>query len=583
MKKNPFALLFLLLISPFLFSQSTNCVDASLLCVGSNSMTFQNLTNYPSTPDGIDYECLGSYPNKQWFTIKIGSAGNLNFQISQTNLSESPIDVDFIVWGPFDSPSCGAANLNPATTVDCSFSASAFENFSINNAVANQYYTLMIANFSGVQGNITISQTNYGQAGSASTNCDIMCPLTLGPDILICQNTTVVLTASISGGTYQWYSSTEGLLPDTTQSIFITPSTSTTYTVIVNKPGCAANITDSITVNTLNLVYQQPNDLIQCSATGTATFDLTSNIPVILENLNIAYYTVMFHLTEFDAQNLINPINNPSSFSATNNQIIYASIVDDGPNGASCIYVSSFEVVVLSNENPIVTASSFAQTVTVNATGNGVYQYQIDNEPFQNSNVFENVAIGNHTINVISTNGCGSGSTTIEISIPNAPDALSPQYFNNGNTVANLVANGENIQWYSNATGRNSLFQTTSTPLPLDTLLIDGNTYFASQTVSGIESENRTAVVAFLNPLSFDNFAFNQLLYSPNPVKNNLTISNNSSIDSVEITSVLGQKMLSQKVNSLQTDIDMSALSNGIYFVKLTAEGHEKTVKIVKE
>jgi Secretion system C-terminal sorting domain len=66
-------------------------------------------------------------------------------------------------------------------------------------------------------------------------------------------------------------------------------------------------------------------------------------------------------------------------------------------------------------------------------------------------------------------------------------------------------------------------------------------------------------------------------------VKNSLTISNESLIDSVEITSILGQKMLSQKVNSLQTDVDLSALSEGIYFVKVTSEGQEKTLKIVKE
>ena len=92
-----------------------------------------------------------------------------------------------------------------------------------------------------------------------------------------------------------------------------------------------------------------------------------------------------------------------------------------------------------------------------------------------------------------------------------------------------------------------------------------------------------TCTTEFVETLGNDNFAFANLNFFPNPVKNSLSISNNSLIDSVEITSVLGQQMLSQKVNSLQADIDMSALSNGIYFVKVTAEGQEKTVKIIKE
>ena len=62
-----------------------------------------------------------------------------------------------------------------------------------------------------------------------------------------------------------------------------------------------------------------------------------------------------------------------------------------------------------------------------------------------------------------------------------------------------------------------------------------------------------------------------------------MTISNTSTIDEVEITSILGQKIMVKIVNDLQTDINVSELSNGVYFVKVTSEGQEKTVKIVKE
>jgi uncharacterized repeat protein (TIGR01451 family) len=92
-----------------------------------------------------------------------------------------------------------------------------------------------------------------------------------------------------------------------------------------------------------------------------------------------------------------------------------------------------------------------------------------------------------------------------------------------------------------------------------------------------------TTTTEFVETLSNTDVTFSNLNYHPNPVKNSLTVSNNYVIDSVEITSVLGQQMLSQKVNNLQTDIDLSELSKGIYFAKVTSEGQEKTVKIVKE
>ena len=92
-----------------------------------------------------------------------------------------------------------------------------------------------------------------------------------------------------------------------------------------------------------------------------------------------------------------------------------------------------------------------------------------------------------------------------------------------------------------------------------------------------------TATTTVVNNLSNDSFNFSHLNFFPNPVKNSLTISNNNTIDSVEITSILGQKMIVKTINDLQTEINLSELSNGIYFVKVTSEGQEKTVKIVKE
>ncbi|WP_309641185.1 T9SS type A sorting domain-containing protein [Flavobacterium sp.] len=91
------------------------------------------------------------------------------------------------------------------------------------------------------------------------------------------------------------------------------------------------------------------------------------------------------------------------------------------------------------------------------------------------------------------------------------------------------------------------------------------------------------ATTTIINNLGVDHFAFNHFVCFPNPVKNTLSISNDSNIDSIEITSVLGQTMIAKKVNELQTEINLSPFSNGVYFVKVTAEGQEKTVKIIKE
>lgn len=92
-----------------------------------------------------------------------------------------------------------------------------------------------------------------------------------------------------------------------------------------------------------------------------------------------------------------------------------------------------------------------------------------------------------------------------------------------------------------------------------------------------------TCNTQFVSTLANTDFDTNELSVYPNPVQNNLTITNISTIDSVTIFSILGQEVKSQKVNALKVEINTSELSNGIYFVKVIADGKEKTVKIVKE
>lgn len=91
------------------------------------------------------------------------------------------------------------------------------------------------------------------------------------------------------------------------------------------------------------------------------------------------------------------------------------------------------------------------------------------------------------------------------------------------------------------------------------------------------------ASTTVVNNLKIDSFAFNNFNYYPNPVKNSLSISNGSTITKIEITSLLGQKIMTKKINDLQTEINLSSLSKGVYFVKVMSEGQEKTMKIIKE
>ncbi|WP_309640895.1 T9SS type A sorting domain-containing protein [Flavobacterium sp.] len=92
-----------------------------------------------------------------------------------------------------------------------------------------------------------------------------------------------------------------------------------------------------------------------------------------------------------------------------------------------------------------------------------------------------------------------------------------------------------------------------------------------------------TCTTEFVNTLATKGFAFDQFSFYPNPVKNAFHISNDVVMDSMTITSVLGQTILTKNIEASEATIDLSLLSKGIYFVKVKAKNEEKTVKIIKE
>ena len=87
----------------------------------------------------------------------------------------------------------------------------------------------------------------------------------------------------------------------------------------------------------------------------------------------------------------------------------------------------------------------------------------------------------------------------------------------------------------------------------------------------------------FVETLGVEESEFSNLTVYPNPVNDVLQISNTSVITTVEINSILGKQILSISVDALTTEIDVSELSNGVYFVKVKTETNEEILKIIKD
>lgn len=131
------------------------CADAIPICpgVGDFGINIPNVVgdlNELFGEPGPNYGCLGSEPRPMWYYLKVNAGGTVFFdlnQFSEINSQGDPIDVDFIAWGPFDSPTCGE-DLSADTIVDCSYSGSGIEEIQFD-ATGNDgaYYMIMVTNY----------------------------------------------------------------------------------------------------------------------------------------------------------------------------------------------------------------------------------------------------------------------------------------------------------------------------------------------------------------------------------------------------------------------------------------------------
>ena len=155
-----------------------DCITADPFCTSTG-------VSYPAGVDngdaavGPDYECLLTQPNPAWYYLNISQAGNINISLTKN----AAVDIDFIIWGPFNNITCNNNQLTSSgglfgclsypcgNVVDCSYSTAASEEVNIPNAQVGQWYMLLVTNFSNMPTEITATQIS----GGGATNCAILC------------------------------------------------------------------------------------------------------------------------------------------------------------------------------------------------------------------------------------------------------------------------------------------------------------------------------------------------------------------------------------------------------------------------
>jgi PKD repeat protein len=405
-----------------LFGQNggANCAQAVPLCTNPNIPT--QATNPGGTPSSGACGCLATTPNPQWYVLQASSGGNLSINLSQTTqANNTPIDIDYILFGPITNMATACNNPCQLPVASCSYSAAAVENITASNVQTGQVFLLMVTNFNGQPSNISMTNNSAVQL-----NCAIGTANNGGP---YCAGQTISLTGGLPIGANPANFGFNWTGPNGFTSNLQNPTIPNATTA--NGGVYSFTVTQGATSNTYTTtVVIKPNPTAALTATqqiclgDVATFNASASTPI--PGINTFQWI-------FNNSGVIN-----QTTSVPNTQYTYpvAGTYNTGVivtmNG--CKDTANFQVVVSPKptaaftmatqgcENKTVTLNGSTSTVAAPST---IVEYQWD---YNNDGNADEVTltptsmhafpVGNHTVKltVRTNNGCMAATTkAIEI------------------------------------------------------------------------------------------------------------------------------------------------------------------------
>lgn len=598
-----------------LCNNAYTCSAANSLC-SSLGQPFLNTFQGISAEVGNNYGCLNTQPNPTWFYLPVSSSGNLQFLIQQSsdiNFSVANLDVDYICYGPFTSltNACAAPMTN---IVDCSYSSSQTETVTIPNAIAGQYYLIMVTNFSNQAGYIKINQI----AGStASLNCSGL-------------KLNAFLDANANG------------TQDTGEPNF--PLGTFTYQVNnngnninVTSPFGEHNIYDTNATNSYDLSYTILPEYAAFYGVSTASY---ANVSIVVgAGLQTYNFPITITQSYTDVATYIVPLQQPRPGFTYKNKVVYANLGSQTVPTGTVTFTKDANVVITNNTQagtvPLATGFSYSysnllpfevrsmdvtmQVPTIPSVQLGqlltnsvsITPLTGDAVPLNNTNSNAQIIIGSYDPNdkmesrgnqILHSSFTSNDYLTYTIRFENSgtasavnvrvEDVLDAKLDENSIRMLDashtytLERTGASLKWY---------FDNIQLPVSVANTQI-GHGYITFkvkpkpgyaigdiiQNTANIYFDYNPAIVTntfnseFVSALAVNTFTENNISIYPNPAKNQVTISldnTNEIIANVNVIDLLGKQVIRiNKVNEITKSIDLTTLNTGIYFIEIETQ-----------
>jgi len=338
-----------------------------------------------------DFGCL--FPqlrvNPTWYFLKIETSGDLNLKLISYTSNDVRMDTDFIAWGPFSEDTFDeiinngdGQELTGDTIVGCEKSTSQpfEEDIIINDAIVDEYYIVMITNYSGNEGYSILEEQNPDDPNTGTTDCFVNDAPTI---------TSTAVTTATEDIAYRYTITTEDVDGDVvTFSASGLPSWLTlsgntlSGTPTEGETGSEITITatddgdGSLTATqTFTIVVTPVNDAptITSTAVTTATEDITYTYTITTEDVDGDVVTVSASGLPSWLTLSGNTLSGTPTEGETGSEITITA-TDDGDGTLTA--TQTFTIVV----TPVNDAPTITSTAVTTATEDIAYTYTITTE-----------------------------------------------------------------------------------------------------------------------------------------------------------------------------------------------------------